>query len=146
LGQGIFLQTNNNSRQDVAIANSTISRTTVDSQGEGGQGLFAQANSGAQQTVKLDNTQVSDSANQGIFVSAFSKADEPQSRQNVTLNGTSVSNSSGQGIFLQGNNNSRQDVAIANGTINSTTRDSKGEGGQGLFVQASGRRTTNGTT
>jgi hypothetical protein len=136
VGQAIFLQTNNNSRQDVAIANSTISRTTVDSQGEGGQGLFAQANSGAQQTVKLDNTQVSDSANQGIFVSAFSKADEPQSRQNVTLNGTSVSNSSGQGIFLQGNNNSRQDVAIANGTINSTTRDSKGEGGQGLFVQA----------
>src|SRR5919202_2013338 len=136
VGQAIFLQTNNNSRQDVAIANSTISRTTVDSQGEGGQGLFAQANSGAQQTVKLDNTQVSDSANQGIFVSAFSKADEPQSRQTVTLNGTSVSNSSGQGIFLQGNNNSQQNVVIANVTINGTTRDSKGEGGQGLFAQA----------
>ncbi|HEY9611649.1 beta strand repeat-containing protein [Allocoleopsis sp.] len=138
VGQGIFLQTNKNSQQTVAIANSTISRTSVDSQGEGGQGLFAQANSGAQQTVKLDNTQVSDSANQGIFVSAFSQASEPQSRQNVTLNGTSVTNSSGQGIFLQGNNNSQQTLAIANGTINGTTRDSKGEGGQGLFAQVSG--------
>src|SRR5919202_3141790 len=136
VGQAIFLQTNNNSRQDVGIANSTISRTTVDSQGEGGQGLFAQANSGAQQTLRLDSTQVSESANQGIFVSAFSKVDEPQSRQNVTFNSTSVWNNTREGILFQGNNNSQQTVAIASSTINGTTRDSKGEGGQGLFAQA----------
>jgi hypothetical protein len=136
VGQGIFLQANNNSRQDVAIANSTITRTTLDSNSEGGQGMFAQANSGAQQTLRLENTQVSDSASQGLFVSAFSNAGEATARQNVTLNGSSVTNSTGQGVFLQGNNNSQQDIAIANSTITRTTRDSKGEGGQGVFTQA----------
>jgi hypothetical protein len=135
-GQGVFLQANNNSQQEITLTNSAIIGTTQDSNSEGGQGMFAQANSGAQQTIRLDSTQVSNSASQGIFASAFSQAGEPTSQQNLTLNGSTVSNSTGQGVFLQANNNSNQQVAIANSTINTTTRDSNGEGGQGMFAQA----------
>lgn len=131
-GQGVFIQANANSQQEFTINQITASNTAKDSNGDGGQGIFIAANSGGQQKFTLNNPVVKDNLAQGLFVTANDGA-----KQTVTVNQPTVNNNSGQGIFAQANS-STQELEIKQAVVNNTTRDSNGDGGQGIFIAASG--------
>jgi hypothetical protein len=125
----------NSTEQGINLTNvagtSAIANNTITNSGLGG--IFVSASGNTQQELTVNTNTISGSGRQGIVVQASENA-----QQKVTANNNTLTNSAGQGIVLQADNNSRQDFISTNTTINRTSLDSKGEGGQGIFAQASG--------